>query len=206
MKNNRRDFLKRAGLTGLSLAGARLLRGFPAGPEGGPVPTETAFAKSGVSMIQEGENISVIGPYGRWAASLIEKELPSLSFRRKEWRDRTTWHRAADQRVRERLAIPDIGVRPEVRVKKQYVYDGLHIEELSWQLPYGRPTDAILLKPADAGGQGISRGPGIGAGKGAVGQKHSLVSAIDTLRPASWTAHLKASTASDYCAPSHLPG
>jgi dienelactone hydrolase len=25
----------------------------------------------------------------------------------------------------------------------------LYIEELSWKLPYGRPTDAILLKPAD---------------------------------------------------------
>jgi dienelactone hydrolase len=26
----------------------------------------------------------------------------------------------------------------------------LHIEELSWQLPYGRPTEAILLKPSNA--------------------------------------------------------
>lgn len=153
MKNNRRDFLKRAGLTGLSLAGARLVRGFPAGPAGGPLPTGTAFAKSGVNMIQEDENVSVIGPYGRWAASLIEKELPSLSFRRKEWSDLTTWHRAADRRARERLAIPDIGGLPEVRVGKQLTYDGLHIEELSWQLPYGRPTEAILLKPAGATGR-----------------------------------------------------
>jgi len=37
-----------------------------------------------------------------------------------------------------------------VTVKKQYTYDGLHIEELSWQLPYGRQTDAILLKPENA--------------------------------------------------------
>jgi dienelactone hydrolase len=28
----------------------------------------------------------------------------------------------------------------------------LHIEELSWQLPYGRPTEAILLKPQNAKG------------------------------------------------------
>ncbi|HQS52981.1 MAG TPA: hypothetical protein PLN99_13905, partial [Daejeonella sp.] len=41
---------------------------------------------------------------------------------------------------------------PTVTVKKQYEYDGLHIEELSWQLPYGRPTEAILLKPANAKG------------------------------------------------------
>ena len=62
----------------------------------------------------------------------------------------------------ERLATPDIGGIPVVTVKKQYTYDGLHIEELSWKLPYGRPTDAILLKPANASGPlpgntGISR-------------------------------------------------
>ena len=51
------------------------------------------------------------------------------------------------------MAIPDIGATPKVTVKKQYTYDGLHIEELSWQLPYGRPTDAILLKPANATGR-----------------------------------------------------
>ncbi len=103
-------------------------------------------------MIQGEQKSSVIGQYGQWAAGLIEKDLPSLSFRRKEWSDIKKWHQAADQRVRERLAIPDIGGLPEVVVKKQHVYDGLHIEELSWQLPYGRPTDAILLKPADAAG------------------------------------------------------
>jgi dienelactone hydrolase len=98
------------------------------------------------------ETISVIGPYGKWASSLTENQLPSLSFRRKEWSDLEKWHQAADRRVRERLAIPDIGGLPEVVVKKHYTYDGLHIEELTWQLPYGHPTDAILLKPAGAGG------------------------------------------------------
>jgi dienelactone hydrolase len=49
----------------------------------------------------------------------------------------------------ERMGIPDIGGMPEVTVKRKYIYDGLIIEELSWQLPYGRPTEAILLKPAN---------------------------------------------------------
>ena len=40
-----------------------------------------------------------------------------------------------------------------MKVKKQYSYDGLHIEELSWQLPYGPVTDAILLKPENAKGK-----------------------------------------------------
>ena len=37
-------------------------------------------------------------------------------------------------------------------VHKKYTYDGLEVEELSWQLPYGRATQAILLKPEGATG------------------------------------------------------
>ena len=97
-------------------------------------------------MTQKAESMSVIGQYGPWASSLTRNKIPSLSFRRKEWNDLKKWHEAADARVRERLAIPDIGAAPEVTVKRQYTYDGLHIEELTWTLPYGRPTDAILAE------------------------------------------------------------
>lgn len=76
-----------------------------------------------------------------------------MSFRRKEYEDPKSWRQSATKRLAERLAVPDIGGFPEVTVQKQYTYDGLHIEELSWQLPYGAPTEAILLKPADAKGK-----------------------------------------------------
>jgi len=144
--------MKYAGMAGLGMAGARLVRAFPSALENGRFFTEAAPAHNMTGMIQKEDNISVIGQYGQWASSLTEKKLPSLSFRRKEWADIKKWHQAADTRVRERLAIPDIGGLPEVTVKKQHAYDGLHIEELSWQLPYGRPTDALLLKPAGAKG------------------------------------------------------
>jgi dienelactone hydrolase len=152
MKNSRRKFMKYAGMAGLSIAGTKLAQGFPAAPGNYPFLTKTATAQKMANMIQKDENISVIGQYGKWASSLIENKLPSLSFRRKEWADIKKWHQAAYGRVRERLAIPDIGGLPEVTVKNQSDYDGLHIEELTWQLPYGRPTDAVLLKPADAPG------------------------------------------------------
>lgn len=96
--------------------------------------------------------LTVIGPYGEWARSLTANKLPSLSFRKKEITDLTKWKSDARQRVRERLAIPDIGATPKVNIVKQYEYDGLHIEELTWQLPYGRPTEAVLLKPVNATG------------------------------------------------------
>jgi dienelactone hydrolase len=39
-----------------------------------------------------------------------------------------------------------------VAVQNRYVYDGLDVEELTWQLPYGPPTEAVFLKPAGATG------------------------------------------------------
>jgi dienelactone hydrolase len=149
MKNSRRKFLKYAGMAGLSIAGSKLTKGFAPVPDSFPAFTDSTISLKMEPMKQKEENLSIIGQYGQWASSLTENKLPSMSFRRKEWSDLKKWHQAADSRIRERLAIPDIGGIPEVSVKKQYTYDGLHVEELTWSLPYGRPTDAILLKPAN---------------------------------------------------------
>jgi hypothetical protein len=99
------------------------------------------------------KKISIIGQYGQWASSLIDNKLPVFSFRNKDWNNLETWKKASKKRLKERLGIPDIGGIPIVNVSKKYSYDGLQIEELNWQLPYGRPTEAILLKPLDAKGK-----------------------------------------------------
>jgi dienelactone hydrolase len=39
-----------------------------------------------------------------------------------------------------------------VNVTKKYTFDKLQIEELTWQLPYGRPTEGILLRPENQTG------------------------------------------------------
>jgi dienelactone hydrolase len=148
MNNSRRKFLKYAGMAGLGLAGSGIPEVLGSYPES--LRTSPVNNPEMAEMILPQENQSVIGLYGRWASSLTENKIPSLSLRRKEFTGVKEWHKAADSRIRERLAIPDIGKMPEVNVNKEYTYDGLHIEELSWKLPYGRPTDAILLKPADA--------------------------------------------------------
>jgi dienelactone hydrolase len=150
MKNSRRKFLKYAGMAGLSIAGSKIAAGFGSVTDPVTASSNASFGLNVGQIIQNEENISIIGQYGPWASSLTDKTLPSLSFRRKEWTDIQKWHKAAVARLKERLAIPDIGGIPEITVKKQYIYDGLHVEELIWQLPYGRPTEAILLKPADS--------------------------------------------------------
>ena len=99
------------------------------------------------------ESLSIIGLYGAWANSLNENKLPSLSFRRTEFQNLESWKKTARQRTIERLGIPDIGGIPKLTVNKVHSYEGLHIEEVSWQLPYGRKTEAILLKPLNAKGK-----------------------------------------------------
>lgn len=150
MSATRRTFIRIAGLAGLSVAGGGLARGSasPAGPRpltpakrtGGPVPVGG----------EAGEGLSVIGPYGPWAVSRTDGRIPGFSFRLGKWADIHHWRQAASARIAERLAMPEIGPAPAVTIKSRRVWDGLHIEELSWSLPYGRPTEAILLKPEAA--------------------------------------------------------
>jgi dienelactone hydrolase len=137
----RRDFLKWTGLAGLTVAGG--------------MPALGMDEQKGLSKHMEvtdpaGQSLTVIGDYGPWAAGLTAGRLPSFSFRNEKWNDLESWRAQAKKRLEERMSIPDIGGMPTVTVKEQFEFDGLHIEVLSWTLPYGRPTEAILLKPAHA--------------------------------------------------------
>lgn len=144
MKKKRRDFIKTSTLAGFGFAS-------------GLNKTFASFNNSNISATLNNQfteqQTSLIGLYGPWAVGLHADQLPTFSFRRKEFSDVNEWKKVARQRLIERLAIPAIGDMPKVSVNKQYEYDGLHIEELTWQLPYGRPTEAILLKPANAKGK-----------------------------------------------------
>lgn len=153
MKQKRREFIKFAGLTGLGITGGlNSLTALGVPPHQKPHPMTQHREENQTTPNLFAEETSLIGPYGKWAASLIGRELPALSFRRKEFSNLESWRSEAKQSVTDRLGIPDIGGIPEVTIKKQYTYDGLHIEELTWQLPYGRPTEGILLKPQNARG------------------------------------------------------
>ena len=142
MKKDRRNFLKFTSLASLTI-GSGITKTLAA---------ELAISNSKTSDGATDPNfdekhLSIIGLYGEWASSLTEKKLPPLSYRRKEFSGLDAWRKIARTRVIERMGIPAIGDTPQVKINKQYEYDGLHIEELTWQLPYGRPTEAILLKP-----------------------------------------------------------
>ncbi|MES1262538.1 MAG: hypothetical protein ABUS49_12455, partial [Acidobacteriota bacterium] len=92
-----------------------------------------------------------IGAYGEWAAGLAP-DPPRLSFRRSGWASLDAWRTQARARYREALLQPDTGGTPRATVQHHIEFDGLAIEHLSWQLPYGPATEALLLKPAGATG------------------------------------------------------
>ncbi|MBL7698203.1 MAG: hypothetical protein JNK79_08600 [Chitinophagaceae bacterium] len=146
MSNNRRNFIKTSTLTGLGIAGSgNFLNAF------GAIGNEQNNISLNNLNIQQQK--SMIGAYGPWAAAVNGKTLPSYSFRNSKWKNVKEWQKAARKITMERMGIPPSNERPQVTVKKKYTYDNLDIEELSWQLPYGSPTDAILLKPANTTGK-----------------------------------------------------
>ncbi len=94
---------------------------------------------------------SIIGQYGSWATGLIEGP-PQLSLRREQSLGIDAWRTAARAKTAELLSSPPQIEAAAVQLIGQEQYEGLDIEHLRWQLPYGRATEAILLKPQGSKG------------------------------------------------------
>lgn len=95
---------------------------------------------------------NMIGAYGEWAAKIAE-DPARLSFRRERFADLEGWRRLARGRYLECLEQAGAGATPKATVVKREEFDGLAIEHLEWQLPYGPVTQAVVLKPAGARGK-----------------------------------------------------
>lgn len=110
-------------------------------------------AQEGPSVVgQAGTSTqSQIGVYGEWAAQLAPNP-PRLSLRGEKNLGMEDWRKAARTKTAELIASPEIGEDVEVQVVDRQRVDGLDIEKLSWQLPFGGETKAVLLKPSNASG------------------------------------------------------
>jgi dienelactone hydrolase len=95
---------------------------------------------------------NMIGAYGEWAARHIP-DPPRLSFRQPMFANVDAWRGVARARYRELLLGPDGAATPKPVLQHQLEFDGLSIEHLEWQLPYGPPTEALLLKPVGTKGK-----------------------------------------------------
>ena len=95
---------------------------------------------------------NMIGAYGEWAA-LAMQDPARLSFRQPKFSNIEAWRAVARARYRESLMGPGGAALPVAAVNHQLEFDGLSIEHLHWQLPYGPPTEALVLKPAGSSGK-----------------------------------------------------
>ncbi len=95
---------------------------------------------------------NMLGAYGEWAAQTMP-DPPRLSFRQPAFTGVEAWRAVARARFRDLLLAPGGAATPVAEVQHHVEFDGLSIEHLQWQLPYGPPTEALLLKPAGAQGR-----------------------------------------------------
>ena len=150
MKKTRRLFIKLSGILSVGLFNrvSALSSSYKREAINGEGLLGSTFA-SGL----EDKGKSIIGVYGKWAEGLLEGKLPEHSYRKGKWKNIEEWRKKAIDITQDRLATPDLGGVPKVRVDNQYVYDGLSIEEISWTVPTGGRSQGIVLKPDNAKGK-----------------------------------------------------
>ncbi len=91
---------------------------------------------------------NMLGAYGEWAASHYVERSGSLSLRTRFPSDLEAWRAEAMAYTCELLAEQPRPAVPDVTVEDAWEHEGLVIEDLSWQLPYGPRTRAYFLKPS----------------------------------------------------------
>jgi dienelactone hydrolase len=95
---------------------------------------------------------NMIGAYGEWAAQAVQ-DPPRLSLRQSRFSKVDAWRGPARARFKELLLGPGGAATPVAAAQHHFEFDGLSIEHLQWQLPYGPPTEALVLKPVGAKGR-----------------------------------------------------
>lgn len=95
---------------------------------------------------------NMLGAYGDWAAKCL-LDPARLSFRQPMFTDASSWRPAARSQLLERLMQPGRATMPVATVLQRSEFDGLSIEHIQWQLPFGPSTDALFLKPARSQGK-----------------------------------------------------
>jgi dienelactone hydrolase len=90
---------------------------------------------------------NLLGNYAAMAEGIAHACRYPYSFLAEEWEDIRIWQGLVRGRVFELLSYnpPKQGLNPWTF--ESFEYDGLHIELVSWDQPYGPPTEAYFLKP-----------------------------------------------------------
>src|ERR1017187_2981622 len=88
---------------------------------------------------------NMLGAYGSWAAEAMQ-DPARLSFRQPMFTDSGAWRPLARSQFRERLMQPGGASTPVAAVLRQWEFDGLSMEHLQWQLPFGPPDPKSVVE------------------------------------------------------------
>ncbi len=94
-----------------------------------------------------------MGSYGPWIKRLASNEEREYSFLHPAWDSPNDWKEQARRLFAEHVTAPRFETRPQAETVSRRLHDGLSVEEVTWQLPYGPQTSAYFLKPAHAPGK-----------------------------------------------------
>jgi dienelactone hydrolase len=95
---------------------------------------------------------SDIGSYGDLALSELVRHGPQLSYLARDWPERAVWRTAARAKVHELLAFdpPAVPLRPILHERQEH--DGLVVEKISYDQPYGPRSEGLFMYPGDRTG------------------------------------------------------
>ncbi len=89
----------------------------------------------------------LLGDFSTWLSEHVKAdEIPQYSFLHNEHTDVELWQKEARVLFEHYLLAPAFPL-PSVKVVWTKTYDNLHIEKLTWALPFGPLTECYFLKP-----------------------------------------------------------
>ncbi|MCC6510743.1 MAG: hypothetical protein IT423_16685 [Pirellulaceae bacterium] len=152
MELERRAFVKRTAIGGMAAWSAwALIDTAPDNQSGATFASEVTMQST--NSLPEDVVPNMIGGYGPWAANIVGDKPARLSYRQPQFQDIQQWRMQARSRLLDCLMQPDHQPIADVQVEQVGTVDGVAAERVSWQLPYGPRTQAMLLKPEKARGR-----------------------------------------------------
>ena len=91
-----------------------------------------------------------MGNYTSMAEKTAESCKYPYSFLKDEWSDKNIWQRLVRGKVFDLLSYNPPATALNSKVIKSFEYDGVSLELVSWDQPYGPPTEAYFITPLGA--------------------------------------------------------
>ena len=105
----------------------------------------------------------LLGNYAAMAESIADSCRYPFSFLAEEWDDIAIWQRLVRGKVFDLLSYnpPRTALNP--RTLKTFEYDGVQVELVAWDQPFGPPTEAFFIKPLGQDPDGNKKLPVVAA-------------------------------------------